>query len=63
MPSMAIDVAPYPIDWSDFEKFHELAGFIKATAIEHGIHIKWGGDWKSFQDMPHWELDLNYYSE
>ena len=55
-PSKAVDIAPVPIDWTDIDKFKELAGYIKGEAIHLGIGIKWGGDWKSFKDYPHWEL-------
>jgi peptidoglycan L-alanyl-D-glutamate endopeptidase CwlK len=55
-PSIAVDVVPYPINWRDREKFYHLAGFVKATAIALGIDLRWGGDWQSFQDLPHYEL-------
>ena len=29
---------------------------MKTVADKHGIKITWGGDWKSFVDMPHWQL-------
>ena len=56
MPSMAVDVAPYPIDWNNTKRFKEMAVVVKRVAAELGIDVKWGGDWKSFVDMPHWEL-------
>lgn len=56
-PSKAVDIAPWPIDWEDKARFHELAGVIKAVAHEKGIKIKWGGDFKGFFDGPHYELD------
>ena len=55
-PSRAVDVAPFPIDWEDIDRFRELAGYIKGEAKLLGIRIIWGGDWKKFVDMPHWEL-------
>ena len=54
-PSQAVDVVPYPIDWEDINRFYEFAGFVKATAIQMNINIKWGGDFKSIFDAPHWE--------
>ena len=36
-PSTAIDVAPYPIDWNDRERFTYLAGMIKGIAFEMGM--------------------------
>ena len=55
-PSMAADVVFYPIDWDSLHRFYEFAGFVKATAIQLGIKIKWGGDFKGFFDGPHFEL-------
>ena len=54
-PSMAIDVAPYPIDWDDRERFFRLAGLVQGIAQQMGVEVNWGGDW-SFFDGPHFEL-------
>lgn len=66
MPSMAIDIAPYPIDWDDINRFYYFAGYVKGKAEELGIKVRWGGDWDSdtevkdqtFNDLPHFELVL-----
>ena len=50
----AIDIAPYPINWSDIEKFKKLSKHIKTVASKLGINIVWGGDWG--WDYPHYEL-------
>ena len=55
-PSKAVDVVPYPVDWEDIERFNEFADFVKGKAEAMDIRIKWGGDFKSFYDAPHWEL-------
>lgn len=63
-PSVAIDLAPYPIDWNDKTRFYHFAGFIKGIANVMGIKLRWGGDWnsnnnfkdQSFFDLPHFEL-------
>ena len=63
-PSRAVDVAPYPIDWSDRERFTYFAGFVKGVASQMGIDIIWGGDWDNdtdlkdngFDDLVHFEL-------
>ena len=63
-PSMAVDIVPYPIDWSDEERMVYFAGFVKGVAVRMGIKIRWGGDWDSdtetkdtgFRDLPHFEL-------
>ena len=52
----AVDIAPYPINWSNKGRFITLANHIKATAKKMGIQITWGGDWKTLVDMPHYEL-------
>lgn len=41
--------------------YHKLAPVIKAAAAKEGVAIVWGGDWKSFKDGPHWELDRRVY--
>lgn len=63
-PSLAVDIAPYPVNWKDTKRFYFLGGFIKATAVSLGISLRWGGDWDSdndfsdqtFNDLPHFEL-------
>lgn len=67
-PSMAVDVAPYPIDWSSKSKvlarFYFFAGYVKSVADSMNIKVRWGGDWDSdldftdqnFDDLPHFEL-------
>ena len=63
-PSRAVDVVPYPIDWTDRERFHLFAGFVLGTARSMGINLRWGGDWDQdwtvkdnmFDDFPHFEL-------
>lgn len=65
-PSLAVDVAPYPIDWKDEKRFYLLAGFLFQAAAELGHRLRWGGDWdgdwdhkdQSFMDLPHFELVL-----
>lgn len=56
LPSNAIDLAPYPIDFKDINRFYKLAGIIKAIAYLKGIKIKWGGEW-TFKDYPHFQLE------
>jgi len=63
-PSLAIDVVPYPIDWTDRDRFHFFAGLVKGIASQMKITIRWGGDWdndadfkdNNFDDFPHFEL-------
>lgn len=68
LPSMAVDAAPYPIDWSNKQKslarFYFFAGYVKSVADSMNIKIRWGGDWDSdldftdqnFDDLPHFEV-------
>ena len=63
-PSRAVDVAPYPIDWNDRERFHLFAGYVLGMARRMGYTLRWGGDWNmnfevndnKFDDFPHFEL-------
>ena len=59
----AIDVAPIiggKIRW-DWPLFDELAKAFKLAAKEENVPIVWGGDWVSFKDGPHFELDRRVY--
>jgi|688.fasta_scaffold115875_5 peptidoglycan L-alanyl-D-glutamate endopeptidase CwlK len=64
LPSKAVDVAPYPIDWTDIDRFRLFAGFVLGVAAGMGIPLRWGGDWdgdgtnrdQSFHDLPHFEV-------
>jgi peptidoglycan LD-endopeptidase CwlK len=64
LPSNAVDIAPYPIDWNDVRRFYYLGGFVVSEAKRLGIKIRWGGDWngnfdikdQNFHDLPHFEL-------
>jgi peptidoglycan L-alanyl-D-glutamate endopeptidase CwlK len=59
----AVDVAPSiagEIRW-DWPLFDELAKAFKLAAKEENVPIVWGGDWVSFKDGPHFELDRRKY--
>lgn len=63
-PSLAVDVAPYPIDWRAFARFHRFAGFVLGVASQLGVKLRNGGDWdrdfdlkdQKFNDVMHFEL-------
>lgn len=69
-PSMAVDVAPYPIDWQDRERFQYFAGYVMGVAAilhSEGLithRLRYGGDWdmdtevadNGFDDLVHFEL-------
>lgn len=38
--------------------FGQIATAMKAAATELGVTITWGGDWKSFVDTPHYQLEV-----
>jgi len=56
IPSVAVDVVPYPVDWDHEGRFWELAGIVQAFALGMNIKVKWGGHWRTFKDLPHYEL-------
>jgi peptidoglycan L-alanyl-D-glutamate endopeptidase CwlK len=43
------------VSW-DKEHYHTIAKAMKKSAEELKINIRWGGDFKSFFDGPHFEL-------
>ena len=64
LPSLAVDIAPYPIDWNDLNRFRFLAGYVLGIAAGMDVGLRWGGDWdrdyeekdERFRDMPHFEI-------
>lgn len=66
-PSLAVDIAPYPLDWNDKQRFILLAGIMLGIARSKGIKLRWGGDWNGdfnlkndrFLDCGHFELNEN----
>lgn len=65
LPSKAIDVAPYPIDWNDTRRFYYFAGLVMGIAKSKGYTVRWGGDWdkdtqvkdNKFNDLVHFEFE------
>ena len=62
LPSMAVDIVPYPVDWNDISRFKEMAAAFFAVAnllkergeITH--EFEWGGNWRTLKDYPHFEV-------
>ena len=62
-PSLAVDAAPYPIDWHDRERASYFAGYVLGVARSMDITLRWGGDWdqdwqvrdNNFDDLWHFE--------
>lgn len=63
LPSLAVDVAPEPLDWKNTKKFYEFIGFVRACAIFKRMKIRCGHDWdmdgdlndQTFNDLVHFE--------
>lgn len=70
-PALAVDVAPYPIDFKDVRRYHDLAQVILLAGRKLGIEIRWGGDWdrdgittdQTFIDIGHFELYGRKYEQ
>lgn len=56
LPSLAVDIAPYPIDWNDEKRFEMLAHYILGVAHALDMQVVWGGNWVRPHDMPHFEV-------
>ena len=64
LPSRAVDIAPYPVDWNDTTRFAHLIGIVRGIALSQGANIRCGCDWDQdgditdhkFMDWPHIEL-------
>lgn len=65
LPSLAVDVAPYPIEWPDqltvsnsnepirrkaWGRWYLFAGVVFATAHRLSIPVRWGGAWAGGMD-------------
>ena len=57
----AVDLAPWPIDWDDLDRFRQVADAMKQASEELDVPVIWGGDWRTFYDGPHFELDRKVY--
>ena len=69
-PSMAVDAAPYPVNWENTKRFFWFGGYV--LGIAHRLKsegkmtfsVRWGGDWdgdhdfddQSLNDLVHFEL-------
>lgn len=59
----AVDLVAYvgaDVRW-DWPLYHKIADAMKRAAKELNVPIVWGGDWTSFKDGPHFELDRKVY--
>ncbi len=54
----AIDFIPYPFNgWDDRESFRKVGEELKFCANYLGIRHTYGGDFRSFIDLPHFQLN------
>lgn len=70
IPSMAVDVAPYPIDWHNIKRMYWFGGYVLGVAQmlknqgKMTFDVRYGGDWdgdkdiddQTFNDTVHFEL-------
>jgi len=60
----AVDLVPIgpngkaAFDWPLYDR---LGPAVKEAAAKEGVQITWGGDWTSFRDGPHFELNRSVY--
>jgi peptidoglycan LD-endopeptidase CwlK len=60
----AVDLLPIGPDGRaafDWPLYHQLGPAVKAAAEAEGVKIVWGGDWRTFKDGPHFELNRQAY--
>lgn len=59
----AVDLLPIGSNGPEFAwpLYDQLGPAVKAAATLEGVPIVWGGDWQSFKDGPHFELDRKVY--
>jgi peptidoglycan LD-endopeptidase CwlK len=63
-PSLAVDCAPFPVDWSNTKRFLFFAGKMMGLAACLGVNLRSGCDWngngdprdESFADLVHLEI-------
>lgn len=59
----AVDLVAYigsEVRW-DWPLYYKIADAMKRAANSLGVPIVWGGDWRTFKDGPHFELDRKAY--
>lgn len=57
--SHAVDIAVIidgDVDWT-FSNYKRVADVVKIVAQEQDVNIIWGGDWVSFRDGPHFQIE------
>ena len=59
---LAVSLPDGGVSWKR-DDYKILAMQVKAASVELGIPIVWGGEWVSFWDGCHWELDRRYFPD
>ena len=64
-PSLAVDIAPYPIDWDNISRFNEMlirfdtvAKILRAEGVITSEFV-YGGQWAKLKDWPHIQVKEN----
>ena len=55
----AVDMAPSmggTIPWQRADLFKTMNTIMQAAGKELGTPVEWGGNWKTFKDLNHWQL-------
>jgi peptidoglycan L-alanyl-D-glutamate endopeptidase CwlK len=55
-PACAFDACPYPVKWDNTVAFLNMGEVMLESAYKVGVDITWGGHFKRFKDLPHFEL-------
>lgn len=58
-PSLAVDLCAYPIDnfsHLNSRRTEELAGYVLMAADKLRLPVTWGGNWRKFKDIYHFQL-------
>lgn len=64
-PSQAVDLAPYPIDWRNLDRFKAMMMIVKDEGAKLNVPLRFGMDFNQndiigddkFIDWPHVEID------
>lgn len=62
LPSKAVDITPYPLNWEDIGAFKRLNGAFTVVAEylyktgQIKSRFEWGGSWKKLKDYPHYQI-------
>ena len=56
-PSLAVDIAPYPINWDvNDPRWEIMCNLVLYIANRYGIKVKLGRDFTNLKDYPHIEI-------